>query len=349
MCAALEAAHCGKSVILIDDADRLGGQLVKQTHKFFGSKQQNAGSRGIDIAVRLGEEIGKCPEIDVRLETTAQGIYRDNRAVLLCHGDDLEPVKAQKVIVATGAMERMLPFSGNDLPGVCGAGAVQTLMNLHGVQPAKKVLMVGAGNIGLIVSYQLMQAGVEVAAIVEAAPNIGGYLVHAAKIRRAGVPIMTGYTVKEAFGKESVEGAVIWELDEKWQPKPGTEKTIECDTICLATGLSPLSDLLWQAGCEMVFSPALGGWVAWRDENLATSQDWIYVAGDVAEVEEASSAMVEGKLAGLSAAKSLGAAGDIDDRIANVRGQLDSLRAGPVGAKIRSGIQTLAQGRRVTC
>ena len=86
-------------------------------------------------------------------------------------------------------------------------------MNVAGVKPAERVLMVGAGNIGLIVSYQLMQAGVEVASIIEAAPKIGGYLVHASKIRRSGVPIRTGYTIEKAYGTDALEGVVIVQVD----------------------------------------------------------------------------------------------------------------------------------------
>ena len=123
--------------------------------------------------------------------------------------------KPKKVVVATGALEKLIPFLGNDLPGVYGAGAVQTLMNVYGVKPAKRVLMVGAGNIGLIVSYQLLQAGVDVVAIVEFAPKVGGYWVHAAKVRRLGVPIYLRHTVKRAIGESAVEGAVIQAVDER--------------------------------------------------------------------------------------------------------------------------------------
>ena len=90
----------------------------------------------------------------------------------------------------------MILFPGNDLPGVYGAGAVQTLMNMYGVRPGKSVLMIGSGNIGLIVSYQLMQAGVKVKALVEALPHIGGYAVHASKIRRLGIPILKTCALK---------------------------------------------------------------------------------------------------------------------------------------------------------
>ena len=92
------------------------------------------------------------------------------------------------LLLRGGASEKFLAFENNDLPGIYGAGAVQTLMNLYGVLPGQEIMMVGSGNIGLIVSYQLLQAGVKVKAIIEAAPTIGGYKVHASKIRRLGNP-----------------------------------------------------------------------------------------------------------------------------------------------------------------
>ena len=124
-------------------------------------------------------------------------------------------------------------------------------MNVHGVKPGDRVLMVGSGNIGLIVSYQLIQAHVEVVALVEAAGCIGGYLVHAAKLRRAGVPILTSHTIVRALGEETVCGAVVAQVDQSWQVKPGSEREVACDVICLAVGLTPLVDMMWQAGCEM--------------------------------------------------------------------------------------------------
>jgi sarcosine oxidase subunit alpha len=248
-------------------------------------------------------------------------------------------IKPERIVVATGASEKFLAFPNNDLPGIYGAGAVQTLMNVYGVAPGKNVLMVGAGNIGLIVSYQLMQAGVNVKAIIDAAPKIGGYLVHASKVRRMGVPILTSHTVKYAYGKDSLEKVTIWELDENWQPIPGTEKDFDVDVMCISVGLSPLCDIMWQAGCSMKFVPELGGHVPVRDENLETSQKGIYVAGDAAGVEEASSAMVEGRLAGLCAANSIGHySPDFEKLKSDCIEQLNSLRSGPVGQKILSGL-----------
>lgn len=338
--AALAAAGQGAGVALIERDERLGGQLTKQTHKFFGSARQEAGQRGFLIARKLGEAVAAESAIEVRVSSQALGYYSD-RVIYLEEPGGLVKLKAERTIIATGAAERMLAFPGNDLPGVYGAGAVQTLMNLHGVRPGRRVLMVGSGNIGLIVSYQLLQAQVEVAAVVEAAPYIGGYLVHAAKVRRAGVPILTSHSVKEALGDREVRGAVACRLDGTWQPIAGSEKSFDCDVICLATGLTPLTELAWQAGCRMVFVPELGGHVPWHDEDMRTSVDHIYTAGDCSGVEEASAAMAGGMLAGLNAAASLGHDRGSARLRKAARDELGALRAGPTGAKIRKGLEVL--------
>jgi len=340
--AAMIAGISGAKIVLIDDGLELGGQLIKQTHKFFGSEKQFAGIRGIDIARNMINELKKMKNVDIYQNATVTGYFEDN-AITVLRGENedfFEKVYAEKIIIATGASENMLPFVNNDLPGVYGAGAVQTLMNLYGVVPGKSILMVGAGNIGLIVSYQLLQAGIHVEGIVEALPNIGGYLVHASKIRRLGVPIYTSHTLKHVYGFEHVEKAKICSIDKNYKFIEGTEKELDIDTICLAVGLSPLSDLLWQSGCHMKYVAELGGYVAVRDENLKTTKDNIYIAGDVAGIEEASSAMLEGKIAGLNAVKSLNyEIKDFSNLNIKLKCELAELRANPQSEKVKKGIE----------
>ncbi|MGI6784275.1 MAG: NAD(P)/FAD-dependent oxidoreductase [Aminivibrio sp.] len=337
--AAAEAAGAGASVTVIESDLHLGGQLVKQTHKFFGSKDEYAGTRGFKIAGILLDEIKALGDkVDVRINSTVTGYYSEDDTFSATHGEeDYFHIKAKRTIIAAGAQERLIPFPNNDLPGVYGAGAVQTLMNVYGVMPGKRVLMVGAGNIGLIVSYQLMQAGVEVAAVVEAAPRVGGYWVHAAKIRRMGVPILLRHSIKRAAGERVVTGAYITGLNERFEPV-GEEKFIDCDTICIAVGLSPTTELLSQAGCEMMYVPQLCGLVARRDPFMKTSNPDFYTAGDASGIEEASAAMVEGRIAGLSAAGSLGYPTE-RAKLEEYWKRLEALRAGEAGAKICQGLE----------
>jgi len=335
LAAAIEAARAGAQVLLIDENSRPGGQLFKQIHKFFGSKEHQAGIRGIDIGARLLAEAAEAG-VETWLDSVVYGLFEDGEHVLgVVRDEKALTVTAKAVILATGASENALAFPGWTLPGVMGAGAAQTMINIHRVLPGKKVLMVGAGNVGLIVSYQLLQAGAEVAAIVEGLPYIGGYGVHASKVRRAGVPILTRHTILRAEGETSVERAVIAQVDEKWQPIPGTEQTLEVDTICLAVGLSPLAELAWMAGCEMIYMPDLGGWMPKHDADMQTSLPRLYVAGDIAGIEEASTAMEEGRLAGLAAAEALGylPADEAAQYKEEVRERLAALRSGSFGEK----------------
>ncbi len=327
--AALEAARAGAQVTVIDENRKPGGQLFKQIHKFFGSRQHQAGTRGFAIGqglLRDCEELG----VSVQLGYPALGIFPDGRVVFNT-AQGVRSLFAQRIILATGANENNLYFEGSDLPGVMTAGAAQTMINEHRVLPGQRVLMVGTGNVGLIISYQLLQAGAEVVALVEAAPQIGGYAVHASKLRRAGVPIYTSRTIHRAIGEKTVEGVELVALNEHFQPVPGTGEILCADTVCMAVGLSPMVELAALAGCQMTHIPALGGTIPLHDKNLCTTNPMVYVAGDIAGVEEASTAIEEGRLAGIAAARSLGL-GD-DGRQQAVQERLLALRSGEFGAK----------------
>lgn len=342
--AALAAANYGVNVILVEEREFLGGQLVKQTHRFFGSEKEYAGTRGLKISNLLVKEIKENEHIKVLTSSRVLGIYKDKIVTILTNNKMMKYFP-KALILATGASEKFLAFENNDLPGVFGAGAVQTLMNLYGVSPAKKILMVGSGNIGLIVSYQLLQAGVEVTCVIEAAPKIGGYSVHASKLRRMGVPILTSHTIKKAVGKDKVEGAIICQLDSSWREIIDTDQFIKCDAICLSVGLTPLTDLLRQTNIKTVYISELGGYIPIRDENMETNIKNLFVAGDVSGIEEATSAIIEGQIAGLNVAKRINKNVkyqlEIEKQIMEAKEELELLRAGPVGEKVRKGLKKI--------
>lgn len=309
--AALKAAEYGMNVLVVDEGLKLGGQLVKQTHKFFGSRKYYGGIRGFEIAEILEKKVRERDNITVLNGASVYGYFADGVGVAV-HRPYLKNiiVKAKAVIGATGAVERGLTFENNDLPGIMGAGGAQTLMNQYGIKPGEKALVVGSGNVGLIVSYQLLQAGVKVEALVEILPRIGGWFVHAAKIRRLGIPILLRHTIVKAIGSDRVEKAVIQEVDEKFNPIPGTEKELDVDLVLLAVGLAPDIRLFSQAGCVMKWIPELGGLVPLRTRYLETSIENLYIAGDAAGIEEATTAFIEGEIAALSAAIKLGFGGE---------------------------------------
>ena len=331
--AAIEAAKKGLKPIVFDENERPGGQLFKQIHKFFGSKEHKAKVRGFKIGEELlaeAEQYG----VKVILNATVVGLYPE-KEVTVKIGDEIKHFKGDAVLIATGASENMVNFKGWTLPGVIGAGAAQTMMNLHHIKPGKRVLMLGSGNVGLVVSFQLLQSGCEVVALADAAPRVGGYGVHAAKVARCGVPFYLSHTIVEAEGTDRVTGVVIGQVGPDWKLIPGTEKHFDVDTICVAVGLSPMSQLLKQAGCEMKDTP--GGYVPVCDEDGATSVPGVYAAGDVSGIEEASSAMIEGRMSGATIACYLGymSEEEKEERIQELEAQLDTLRQGMFAPKNR--------------
>ena len=355
LAASIEAAQTGAQVLLVDENDAPGGQLFKQIHKFFGSAKHKAGTRGINIGKQMLEQT-KEVGVELWLNTTAIGTVGDRQVALVRKNEDgtseTVVVEADKILVACGGAENAVNFDGWTLPGVMGAGAAQTMVNVRRVLPGKKILMVGSGNVGLIVSYQLMQAGADVVGIVEAAPKIGGYCVHAGKIRRAADTVYLSHTVLHADtdeGGEEVSSAVIVQLDEHFQPIPGTEKRIDCDTICIATGLRPQIKVSTLLGVKNGYIPELGGWMPIHDDNMETNVKGIFVAGDTAGVEEASTAMDEGRMAGVAMAHELGY---LNDEEASAKKQeiserLKALRLGPFGERRQNAKDRIvAEGKR---
>jgi NADPH-dependent 2,4-dienoyl-CoA reductase/sulfur reductase-like enzyme/Fe-S-cluster-containing hydrogenase component 2 len=287
--AAIELGQRGIQTLVIDDKHRLGGKLVLQTHRFFGSINAcYAGTRGIDIATRLSEDVSKIPSVETWVNTAALAVFSDRKVGVVRtneHGAEYILIEPKVLLVAAGAREKSLTFKGNTLPGVYGAGAFQTLVNRDLVRPSERLFIVGGGNVGLIAGYHALQAGIQVVGLVEALPECGGYKVHKDKLARMGVPIYTSHTVLSANGAESVESVTIAKVDEYWKPVPGTERTYSCDTLLIAVGLDPV-DEFYRKGKEF---------------GLST-----FAAGDADEVAEASAAMFSGKIRGLEIARALG-------------------------------------------
>lgn len=284
--AAIELGRRGVGCLLVDDKHRLGGKLVLQTHRFFGSIEAvYAGTRGIDIATKLEDQVRQFSSVKIWLQSTALAVFSDKKVGILKEGRQYVLVKPQILLVAAGAREKSLAFPGNDLPGVYGAGAFQTLVNRDLVRPTDKLFIVGGGNVGLIAGYHALQAGIQVVGLVEVMPECGGYKVHKDKLARLGVPIMTSHTILRADGKESVESVTIAQVDEKFRPIKGTEKTFACDTVLIAIGLDPVNEFYIKA----------------KEFDLPA-----YAAGDAEEIAEASAAIFSGRIRGLEIVKKLG-------------------------------------------
>jgi sarcosine oxidase, subunit alpha len=285
LAAAAELGRLNVKTLVIDDKSKPGGKLVLQTHKFFGSVEDcYAGTRGIDIADKLEEQLKEYPSVTVWPDATCLAVFSDKKAGVL-RLDKYFLVRPKVLISATGAREKSLIFPGNTLPGVYGAGAFQTLVNRDLVRPAKRLFVVGGGNVGLIAAYHALQAGIKVVGLIEALPACGGYKVHADKIKRLGVPVYTRHTIVRAGGKTELETVTVAGVDDKFRPVQGSEKTFEADTLLIAVGLNSVNEFHRQA--------------------LEAGMD-AFICGDAEEIAEASAAMFSGKIAAHKALRTLG-------------------------------------------
>lgn len=290
--AAYELGKMGFQVLLADDKEKLGGKLVLQTHKFFGSEEDcYAGVRGIDIASILEEKLSRMPNVTILRNSPVVAIFKDRKAGIYKGYSSYLLVEFTALVVAAGAREKNILFPGNDLPGVYGAGAFQTLVNRDLVKPARRILIVGSGNVGLIAAYHALQAGIQVAGIFEIMGRINGYKVHADKIRRMGVPIHLNTTILRAEGEGKVSKAITAKVDDQFKPIPGTSREYEVDTILIAAGLASCDEFLRQA----------------REYGILA-----VAAGDAEEIAEASSAMFGGRIAAFTLAKMLGKRAEIN-------------------------------------
>lgn len=292
--ATIELAQLGFKVILVDDKPQLGGKLLLQTHKFFGSIEDcYAGTRGIEIATLLDQAVRQLSKVTIFTDTLVVGIYKDQKAGLFVHNKNYYLVSFEGLIVTPGAREKSLIFQGNHLPGVIGAGAFQTLVNRDLIRACQRVFIVGSGNVGLIAAYHALQAGIQVAGICDILPEVTGYQVHADKIKRMGVPLFLNHTILSAEGQHKVEKVTIAAVNHDFQPILETAQTFAVDMLLIAVGLIPI-DEFYEIARQFSFK--------------------VVKAGDADEIAEASSAMFGGRIAGLQMAKLLGHAVEIDEQ-----------------------------------
>jgi glycine/D-amino acid oxidase-like deaminating enzyme/thioredoxin reductase/Fe-S-cluster-containing hydrogenase component 2 len=271
----------GVSTMLVDGNDTVGGQFPMQTHRFFFYEEELklGGLRGAEIARNLAADSGGGSSDDILLNSTVWDLLGGRRlAVKNLQTGEICYIDAQYLIVATGAVPFMPPFENDDMPGVYTAAVVQKLMNTQFTLLGRNVLTVGAGNIGYLTSYQLVQAGANVRAIIEARPTEGGFPVQANRVRRLGIPILLSHVLLEAIPSENhdgIVGAVIAQA-ENYKPVPGTEKRIYgIDAINICTGLVPDNQLL-EKGYEVFGRDCFG-------------------AGDAVRIGEGTSAVLRGR------------------------------------------------------
>ena len=308
--AAIEAARAGAEVVLFDEHPIDIGLMAQDIPFHFGQRMlATAGNRGSMLPRVVASnpllEEAQDAGVDVRLGTTVWSTERDTVLGIADEGrSDL--VRCDRVVFAPGARDLGLAFRGWTKVGVLGAAAALTLLDKYQAFSGRRMVVLGAGDIGLHVAMRAVAQGIEVAAVVDVWPEVRGSEHLQAELRRLGVLIHTAHTVIEATGGEEVEGIAIAPISNY-----GSRAEITCDTICLAVGLVPTVDLLHWTGCQIEFDPARGGFVPRVDEHGRSTVDAVYVAGDASGIQEHDfpigvMAEASGRLAGIAAAESLG-------------------------------------------
>ncbi|HPK04962.1 MAG TPA: FAD-dependent oxidoreductase, partial [Bacteroidales bacterium] len=292
--------------IVIDNNDKIGGQFLMQTHQFFFFEKEKkfGGMRGFDIAKTLAGESLE----GIFLNSTVWDILEGKRlAVKNIKTDEIYYIDADYLVVASGAVPFMPTFENDDLPGVYTAAVVQKMMNNEFTLLGKNILTVGAGNIGYLTSYQLMQAGAKVKAIIEAQPFEGGFPVQANRVRRLGIPILLSHILLKAIpnkNRDGITGAVVAEC-KNFRPVPGTEKIIEgIDAINICTGLVPDDQLLIK-GNDIFGRKCFG-------------------AGDAIRIGEGTSAVLRGKQVAYEILQEMNERFDYDAYLAVSKEYIDS-------------------------
>lgn len=292
--------------IVIDNNSHIGGQFNMQTHQFFFFEKEKkfGGMRGFDIAKTLAGD----NHDGILLNNTVWDLLEGKRiGIKNIETQEMAYVDADHLVVATGAVPFMPTFENDDVPGVYTAAVFQKMMNQEHTLLGKNVLTVGAGNIGYLTSYQGMQAGANIKAIIEAMPREGGFPVQANRVRRLGIPIMTGYTLVKAIpNKErtAITGAVIAKC-ENFKAIEGTEEVLEgIDIINICTGLIPDNQLLIKG--KDIF-------------GMNT-----YGVGDAVRIGEGTSAVLRGKQAAFEVAQNMGIRFNYDEYLEISRQYIDS-------------------------
>lgn len=292
--------------LVIDINDKIGGQFLMQTHQFFFFEKEKkfGGMRGFDIAQTLaGDDL-----TGIFLNSTVWDILEGKRlAVKNILSGEIYYVDSDFLVVASGAVPFLPAFENDDLPGVFTAAVVQKMMNNEFTLLGKNILTVGAGNIGYLTSYQLMQAGANVKAIIEAQSREGGFPVQANRVRRLGIPVMTSKILLKAIPNEDhtgITGAVIADC-ENFVPIEGTERVIDgIDAINICTGLVPDDQLLIKG--KEIFG-----------RN-------VYGAGDAIRIGEGTSAVLRGKQVAYEILDDMGDRFNYDDYLAVSKEYIDS-------------------------
>ncbi len=286
MSAAVAAYDAGIRDILILERDKsLGGILRQCIHNGFGLHRFKEELTGPEYAYRYEVQV-KERNIPFKTETMVLDVSENKVVTAMNSTDGLFRIEAKAIILAMGCRERpkgALNIAGTRPAGIFTAGTAQKFVNMDGYMPGKKVVILGSGDIGLIMARRMTLEGAEVKAVCELMPYSGGLARNIEQcLNDFGIPLMLSHTVVDIHGEERVTGVTIAKVDDRRRPIPDTKQYIECDTLLLSCGLLPENELTRAAGIEI--DRITGGAVV--DENRQTHIDGVFACGNVLHVHD---------------------------------------------------------------
>lgn len=301
--AGISSGKSGKKVLILERNDELGGVLNQCIHPGFGLVYYKEELTGPEYAQKLIQEIKNLENVEYFLNTMVLQIKED-KEVIAVNSDGLWRVKAKAIIFSTGCRERTrgnLQIPGDRPSGIYTAGTAQRLVNIEGYLPGEKILILGSGDIGLIMARRLLWEGAEVIGVVEKFPYPGGLTRNLVQcLEDYNIPLYLKHTVVEIKGKDRVEGVYIAPVDEQGNPILEAKKFIECDTLLLSVGLIPENELL--ESLNIPIDPKTGGPLV--DQNLSTLKDGFFSCGNSLLVNDlVDYVTMQGILAGDSAVR----------------------------------------------
>lgn len=286
LAAALSARENGaKKVLILEREDKLGGILNQCIHNGFGLTRFKESLSGPEYAKRFIDKVLDT-DIEIMLKTTVIDLSKTKIITAINPQNGLFKIKASAVILAMGCRERSrgaLNVPGSRPAGVYSAGTAQKYINVKGYMPGKSAVILGSGDIGLIMARRMTLEGAKVHAVAEIMPYSSGLKRNIAQcLDDFGIPLYLSHTVTQIIGKDRVEGVVISQVDQNRKPIPGTEKKFDCDTVLFSVGLIPENELSKGAGVEL--SNQTKGAVVYQDRQ--TSIPGVFACGNVLQVHD---------------------------------------------------------------
>jgi NADPH-dependent 2,4-dienoyl-CoA reductase/sulfur reductase-like enzyme len=304
LAAAIEAREQGvKDILILEREKELGGILQQCIHGGFGLHIFGEELTGPEYAERFIEQVNNLG-IQYKPDTIVLSLTPDRLVTALNTNDGLFKLKAGAVILAMGCRERTrgaLNIPGTRPAGVFTAGTAQRFVNMEGYMPGRKVVILGSGDIGLIMARRLTLEGAQVKMVCELLPYSGGLTRNIVQcLQDYGIPLRLSHTIVKIHGRERVTGVTVARVGEDRKPVPGTSEYVECDTLLLSVGLIPENELSREAGIEM--DPVTSGPVV--NEAMETSIKGVFACGNVVHVHDlVDNVTIESRLAGKHAAR----------------------------------------------